>query len=642
MWSYNFELPILLILSMILVFYFSRPRLPVRRNLTFVHLIVIETLTILADLWATMVDNDPHLYSMLTLKVSNMLYFCLFFIRAYIMYAFVASVAMDTFQKKNFLRVMTALPMLAGSVLAVLSATIGSPRFSQVIFYIERDGYHSGSLYRYAIYGIGFGYVLMGYLSLLLFRNNIKRRREIYGILMYNSILCLGLVVRIVFPRLLLMDTFVLIAILIIFLAFGNPDFYLDLSGRAFNRRALREHLEQDHGSLKMMPFGLAIHNFHEMDDIYGRSQIEEGLTVIAKYLKHMFPQAIVFYCRNGRFVVLDRPGTDFDGRLQEMTERFNHPWRSGNAEVYLSACFVTYEYLAGGFDCDVLMETLLKALDTAGSAEPGQPLHITRTDVEIIEQERHVRQAIETALDEESLLLYLQPIIDAGTGTIVGAETLSRIRDAEGSIIPPGVFIPVAEVSGRINALGEMVFEKTCEFIRDVNLDTLGIEWVNVNISPTQFLRTDLADRYSAIAEKYGVDPCKIHLEITEESMIDDGFLQKQIWAMQDKGFVFVLDDYGTGYSNLSRLKKCPFINVKLDMSIVWDYCRQPDEILPNMIRAFKSMGFAVTAEGVEDENVQKIMKEIGCDFLQGYHFSKPLPAEEFIGKYSLKRVGS
>ena len=103
----------------------------------------------------------------------------------------------------------------------------------------------------------------------------------------------------------------------------------------------------------------------------------------------------------------------------------------------------------------------------------------------------------------------------------------------------------------------------------------------------------------------------------------------------MGEKGFVFVLDDYGTGYSNLSRLKKCPFASVKLDMSIVWDFCKEQDAILPNMIKALKHMGFTITAEGIEDEDMERIMKRIGCDYLQGYHYSKPVPAKEFAERY-------
>ena len=119
---------------------------------------------------------------------------------------------------------------------------------------------------------------------------------------------------------------------------------------------------------------------------------------------------------------------------------------------------------------------------------------------------------------------------------------------------------------------------------------------------------------------------------------MIDYALLQKQIQSMRFSGFQFVLDDYGSGYSNVSRLKRCPFINVKLDMEIVRDYFNTPDKILPTMVQTFKQMNFTVTAEGVETLEMVESMKNIGCDFLQGYYFSKPLPAEEFAKKYGIQ----
>ncbi len=92
------------------------------------------------------------------------------------------------------------------------------------------------------------------------------------------------------------------------------------------------------------------------------------------------------------------------------------------------------------------------------------------------------------------------------------------------------------------------------------------------------------------------------------------------------------MLDDYGTGYSNITRLKRCPFVNVKLDKSVVWDYYKEPDEILPNMIRAFKNMHFSVTAEGIEDTGMEVMMRNIGCDFFQGFYYSRPVSIDEFL----------
>ena len=126
--------------------------------------------------------------------------------------------------------------------------------------------------------------------------------------------------------------------------------------------------------------------------------------------------------------------------------------------------------------------------------------------------------------------------------------------------------------------------------------------------------------------------------MEITEEALIDEQLIDKQISLLTTNGFKFVLDDYGTGYSNISRLRKTPFINIKLDMSIVWDYCKNPDYLLPSEISAFRKSGFEITAEGIENEEMAKTMYELGCTYLQGYYFSKPLPLDEFLAKYGTR----
>ena len=230
---------------------------------------------------------------------------------------------------------------------------------------------------------------------------------------------------------------------------------------------------------------------------------------------------------------------------------------------------------------------------------------------------------------------LFLQPVVDSKTQKLVGAEALARIKDTNGQYIPPFMFIPIAEKNGRINLLGEQMFEKTCKFIKANNVKAMGLSWINVNLSPIQILRKDLNVHFSEILNNYDIPPEMIHLEITEESMIDFDLLESQMCKMKASGFVFVLDDYGRGYSNIARMKKCPFINVKLDMEFVWDFFKEKDKILPTLVQTIKQMGFTITAEGIETQEIADAMSDIGCDYLQGFVFSKPIPADEFAGIY-------
>ena len=164
-----------------------------------------------------------------------------------------------------------------------------------------------------------------------------------------------------------------------------------------------------------------------------------------------------------------------------------------------------------------------------------------------------------------------------------------------------------------------------------------MGLKWINVNLSPIQCLRRDLTDRLTGALKQYDIPAGMIHLEITEQSIIDYAMMKEQIDGLRDAGFPFVLDDYGSGYSNLTRVKHYPFIDIKLDMEVVWDYFKTRDSLLPHVVTAFKELGFTVTAEGIETQEMADVLAGIGCNHLQGYLFDRPLPIDEFVKKYGL-----
>ena len=163
-----------------------------------------------------------------------------------------------------------------------------------------------------------------------------------------------------------------------------------------------------------------------------------------------------------------------------------------------------------------------------------------------------------------------------------------------------------------------------------------MGIRWINVNLSPIQCMHSHLPGIVISILQEYHVSPELIHLEITEESMINYTKQERQIERLLNYGFQFALDDYGSGFSNLHQVKKFAFSNIKLDMKIVWDYVRDRDSLLPSLVQSFKQMGFSITAEGIETKEMAEAMAAIGVDYLQGFYYSRPLIVKEFIDRYA------
>ena len=625
MWNYSFVFPSLLILIIIVLYYSSLPHLRIRKNRAFIQMIVIEMMVILLDIASSVADNNYQTLSPYLVDALNTLYFVCFFCRTYIMFVFTMSVLQIHPQNHPVTAFFIRLPLYLCLFFSCSSPLTG------MMYHMEADGYHFGYLYN-ALYYCTFFYLALSFIAFFIKKDHLASSRARISLLFFNIILLLGIIMRKALPTYLLMDTFCLMAIIVVYLGFENPEFYLELRSTVFNSNALRLYLDEYNRHTRITYFAFVIHKYNEMREIYGSTQMDEGLSMIGRFLTKSFPGRPIFYFSRGRFIVICDGNADVDAMRNKVTSRFKEPWRSEYAEIFLDVNFAIYTGDHDAPPTGILLDTFSYALSKSDFANDSSLITINADDILFVQEERVIKKCFETAIENNGIEVFLQPLIDIKTKNVIGAEALARLYDNHGNIISPGLFIPIAENSGLINELGEQVFEKTCSFIANHDISAMGIQWINVNLSPLQFIRDDLADRYADIVLRYNIPPGLIHLEITEAAIIDDKFFQKQISALTQKGFLLVLDDYGTGYSNLTRIKKCPFTNIKLDMELVRDFCDNPDEILPTMIHAFKHMGFSITAEGIEDEDIALSMEKIGADYLQGFHYSKPLPMDEFL----------
>ena len=368
---------------------------------------------------------------------------------------------------------------------------------------------------------------------------------------------------------------------------------------------------------------------------MYGGIQMDQGLGLIISWLVKRFPHFLLFYLRGGNFALVGAENADWETIRRDISERFQQPWRAESVELNLNVTYVEIGLSGQDTTSDRIVNTLIYALDEAGESADIEQSVMSQETLQKFDAQIEIKRWLDQAIDNDQVEVFLQPIIDSHTRQVFFAEALARIRDDGGKLIPPGLFIPIAEKNGQINLLGEQVLRKTCAFLRERGAQASALRWINVNLSPIQCMNSGLAPLFSSILQKYNVPVDKIHLEITEEAMLNYDKQARQIEALQRSGFQIAVDDYGSGFSNLHQVKKHAFSNIKLDMSIVWDYVRDRDSLLPALVQAFKQMGFSITAEGVETKEAADALTEIGCDYLQGYYFSKPLPLNEFIETY-------
>lgn len=257
--------------------------------------------------------------------------------------------------------------------------------------------------------------------------------------------------------------------------------------------------------------------------------------------------------------------------------------------------------------------------------------------------REREVVEAmILSAIEEDRIEVFYQPIYSTKKKKFVSAEALVRIREKDGKIIPPGVFIPIAETTGLIWQIGEIVFDKTCRFIKENNLrEYYGIEYVEVNLSVKQCEGRELADLYIGIMKKYDLDPSNINLEITESASIQARhILLENMHILIDYGVSFSLDDFGNGESNLNYIVDMPVSLVKFDrdMSQAYFANQKAKFVMEAAMHMIHDMELKIVSEGVETKEQMETIVELGIDYIQGYYFSKPLPENQFLQFVSVK----
>jgi diguanylate cyclase (GGDEF)-like protein/PAS domain S-box-containing protein len=330
----------------------------------------------------------------------------------------------------------------------------------------------------------------------------------------------------------------------------------------------------------------------------------------------------------------------DFDdpsvlGRIaQKLQDAIAQPFEIEAHDIYVTSSIGIAVYPDDSED----PEELLKYADVAmyRSKDLGRNTY-QFLDANLAEhrlRQHTLETALRTALADGTLQLYYQPVVQFSDRAIIGAEALLRWSDPEHGNVPPQVFIPLAEESGLIHALGEWVLRsaaRQCVAWRNAGL-TLK---VSVNLSARQFYREDLAQRISEIVKSESCEPSWIELEVTETSLMHDlDAIRRVLHQLRDEGFTVAIDDFGTGYSSLTHLKQFPIDTLKIDISFIADLESDPQDaaITEAIIGLARGLGLKVVAEGVGTREQLEFLDLRGCDCFQGFWVSKPLPADSFF----------
>ncbi|MDO4486670.1 MAG: EAL domain-containing protein [Bacillota bacterium] len=248
--------------------------------------------------------------------------------------------------------------------------------------------------------------------------------------------------------------------------------------------------------------------------------------------------------------------------------------------------------------------------------------------------REKAITDTMESSLAEGQFILYLQPKYSVEEERMTGAEALVRWIHPEWGFMSPAEFIPLFEKNGFIHRLDKYIWKQVCELINKWKGEGYPLLPISVNVSRIDIYQMDLADTLVSMAEKYGIDPSYLHLEITESAYSENpGQIINTVNQLRQHGFVIEMDDFGSGYSSLNMLNQMEMDYLKLDMKFIQNELSKPEErsILNYIIAMAHGIGLRVVAEGVETREQLNRLRDTGCDYVQGYYFAKPMPVEEF-----------
>ncbi|MGR9051606.1 MAG: EAL domain-containing protein [Gammaproteobacteria bacterium] len=408
------------------------------------------------------------------------------------------------------------------------------------------------------------------------------------------------------------------------------------------NRGKLKEYLvyalsllKRSNGTLALM--FLDLDHFKDINDSLGHSIGDELLVVLAKRMRSILREQDTVSRLGGDEFILLLPATDDRGAAlvaRKLLQVIAAPCRIEPYDLTVTASIGIALFPSDGDD----LETLSKSADAAMYRVKKEGRNgyrfFTREMQEHSARSLRLANALHVALERGQLQLVYQPQICLHDNSIIGAEALLRWRHPDMGPISPAEFVPLAENNGLILPIGEWVLTTALQQMRGWLKQQLALKSVAVNLSAVQFRQPGLPEKVARMLKEIGLAPEKLELELTEGVAMHDPAGAIEIMKdIHEYGVRISIDDFGTGYSSLSYLKQFKVYKLKIDRSFVRDIDTDPEDraIVKAIISLADSLGLNTIAEGVETEAQLAFLRDHGCDEVQGYYFSQPLPAEEF-----------
>lgn len=406
-----------------------------------------------------------------------------------------------------------------------------------------------------------------------------------------------------------------------------------DLLTKGFFFEYARRH-DKYFPDISMDALVMNINRFHVVNDFRGRAYGDTILKAIADLIKNVLAEAdgLACRCESDMFYVYIPHRDDYKMMFEGYTKKLMELTKNANIALRIGV----YQNVDMSIDIEARFD---RANSACSKLRNSYQTVYGIYDEQLHEKEMYQEKLIsemDTALEEKQFRVFFQPKynIQGEKPQLTSAEALIRWIHPEQGMISPGVFIPLFEENGMVHKLDRYVWSETASQIRKWKDDYNKTINVSVNVSRLDILDPNLENIFLELIEKNGIAPEDMLLEITESAYTESSrHIIETVESLRSKGFRIEMDDFGSGYSSLNMLASLPIDALKLDMQFIKNITTSEKDmrIVEIMIEISKLLNVPVIAEGVETEEQYKLLKKAGCDIIQGYYFSKPLPPEDF-----------
>ena len=518
----------------------------------------------------------------------------------------------------------------------ILLILICTNPWTHLFFEVCEKGVFHQTPYTSTIYLFGAIYLMLSAMICIIHRkylSHFKRNAILEMVLIAGSTVLL----QSIYPNTLLVGFGITLSISVLFFTLNNPYYYTDSLTSTFDIRYFRERVRgnmERHKTFHILCVELS--QLKRINNLTGAGVGNSILQIVARTLRETHKQNLVFRVTGKRFLILLDSVPRYEKAKADILEFFNHPINAGDLTipVPVTVCgIVNAEQLDDSDNLLSYAEYLLSLAET-----PRQSVTLIENSNETLkgfQYNQTVEQYLNTAVENDLFTLNYQPVYSTIQRRFTSMEVLSRLQHPTLGSISPDVFIRLAEKNDLISQIGLLQLRRACRFLKENPVILQSIDSVKFNLSPVELMRPGHVDLLIHTIREFGLPTDFFQFEITETVATE---YSQSILKIADRllqaGIRLCLDDFGSGYANLSTVFRLPFSTIKLDRSLLTDICSNPKaaSLYHGLAAAIHSMDAGIVAEGVETEQELNKVTACGVDQIQGYYFSKPLTSESLL----------